>query len=316
MYGGEQSSSTSPPLFPTSHTPSHYPFHHPSHNQTYPPSYHPSRHPSHHPSHNHTYHPSHFPLPTYSPAPSPPIPPPVTPRPATLPLSPGPSRPLPPAPPARPQPLHYQPLPPVGLSNLPLLRGRQEPLTPTLALHLLTEMRNYTNTVLSFYEAQGGDVYIFLAGSTGQSADWRFSSKYTFVQVNGGKDVMKKPGKEGLIRKVAKVKTVAKPGGDEQFQRITWWFPSRPELVLLQVGSSSNPPPLMLHISSSTSHPPHVILHLSSSTSHPPPPSFWAMRLSGSPWTRSEGEPKSPRYSISRTQSICVNFDIHLCNFF
>ena len=117
---------------------------------------------------------------------------------------------------------------------MPLLTGRQEPLTPTVAHHLLTDMRNYTNSVLTFHEAKGGEVYIYLANSSAQSADWRFSTKYTFVQVNGGKDVLKKPGKEGLVRKLAKVKTAKKPGGDERFMRITWWFPSRPELVLLQ----------------------------------------------------------------------------------
>ena len=57
-----------------------------------------------------------------------------------------------------------------------------------------------------------------------------------FRQINGGSTgVLATDTEEGMNRKVAKLVTKEKKHGDGRFRRFTWWYPSRPDAVLIQV---------------------------------------------------------------------------------
>ena len=78
-------------------------------------------------------------------------------------------------------------------------------------------------------------MYLFCAQTDGEVDDWR-KGKHNFRQANGGQSgVLSNEFDEGMTRKVARIVTKEKVRGDARFQRISWWYPSRPTVILIQV---------------------------------------------------------------------------------
>jgi hypothetical protein len=124
----------------------------------------------------------------------------------------------------------------LGLTDQPILTNTKDPLPAVQAYSLLRECKSYTNTVISFFDAKGGDVFLYKAATHQQAQDWRQGSRYRFLQMNGGQsNVLGKDGTEGMKRVVGRVVTAEKKGGDKGFRRIAWFFPSSPTITLLQV---------------------------------------------------------------------------------
>lgn len=78
-------------------------------------------------------------------------------------------------------------------------------------------------------------MYLFCAQTDGEVDDWR-KGKHNFRQLNGGQSgVLSNEFDEGMTKKVARIVTKEKARGDARFQRISWWYPSRPTVILIQV---------------------------------------------------------------------------------
>jgi len=133
-----------------------------------------------------------------------------------------------------------------GLTDQPIITGAQVPLAAKEASKLLKGEKAYTNTCISFYNAKGGEVYLFCAQTDGEVDDWR-KGKHNFRQLNGGQSgVLSNEFDEGMTKKVARIVTKEKARGDARFQRISWWYPSRPTVILIQfLGNEAVSQPLV-----------------------------------------------------------------------